>query len=564
MKERKLSGIVALWAVLLGGMLYLAVKIAMSYYVGIPYAEFKSAFLDTIREPFAIRAADQTAAFCMIAAVIWMVLLASYMVSWGKYMRGREHGSADWANIYRLRKEYEQQENLILSQHLRLGLDPHIHHKNLNVLLVGGSGSGKTRGYVLPNLMQGMTDFVVTDPKKELLRSAGGMLEKMGYRIRVLNLIDMEQSNRYNPLAYARSDTDIMKIVTDFIKNTADKQAQKGEQFWQDAERMLMQAFLLYLYHEAPSWEQNFGMIPTMLRYMVINEEDDSYVSPLDKLFNELEKKDTDHIAVQSWRLIRNSPAKTLKSIKITMAARINKFLERKVADLLSADEFDLRSLGGRQKTAIFCVVPDNDVTFNFIAGMLYSQLFKELYYKADHSKTGTLERPVSFILDEFPNLSLTDDFDLILATCRSRGISISIIVQNLSQLKALYKDKWENVVGNCNTMVYLGGSEQETREYISKSLGKATINYQTPGKTGNSASNTIYITGRELMMPDEIRTMKDEECLVLISGEKPALDRKFNLMGHKNIGLLQQGGAKAYSFTPDRAESYEDYMEEK
>lgn len=563
MKNRKLGGIVAFWIVFLAMLLYLAAKMAMSYHEGISYADFQSCFMETIRQPFVIRAAAQTAAFCMIGAVIWLVLLASYMVSWGKYMQGKEHGSADWGSIRRLQKKYTQAENLILSQNLRLGLDSHIHHKNLNVLLVGGSGSGKTRGYVLPNLMQGTTDYVITDPKSEVMRSTGGMLEKMGYRIRVLNLIDMEQSNRFNPLAYARSDTDIMKIVTDFIKNTTDKQAQKGEQFWQDAERTLMQAFLLYLYHEAPSWEQNFGMIPTLLRYMVINEEDENYVSPLDRLFNELEKRDPEHIAVQSWKLIRNSPAKTLKSIKITMVARINKFLEKKVAALLSEDEFDLQSLGSGRKTAIFCVLPDHDTTFNFIAGLLYSQVIKELYYKADHSESGMLERPVSFIFDEFANIALPDDFDLILATCRSRRISISIVIQNLSQLKFLFKDKWENIVGNCNSMVYLGGSEQETREYVSKALGKATINYQTLGKSGHSSNTTIYITGRELMMPDEIRTMKDEECLVLLSGEKPVLDKKYNLMRHRNIGYLQQGGAKAYSFSPDRAESYDDYIKE-
>jgi type IV secretion system protein VirD4 len=297
---------------------------------------------------------------------------------------------------------------------------------------------------------------------------------------------------------------------------------------------------------------------------MVINEEDDSYVSPLDKLFNELERRYPEHIAVQSWKLIRNSPAKTLKSIKITMVARINKFLERKVAALLSEDEFDLGSLGNGSKTAVFCVLPDNDTTFNFIAGMLYSQVIKELYYKADHSKSGALERPVLFVLDEFPNIALPDDFDLILATCRSRGLSMSIVIQNLSQLKFLFKDKWENVVGNCNSMVYLGGSEQATREYVSKALGKATINYQTLGKSGNSSNTTIYITGRELMTPDEIRTMRDKECLVLISGEKPVLDKKYDLMRHKNIEFLQQGGAKAYSFTPDRVESYDDYMKEK
>jgi type IV secretion system protein VirD4 len=562
-KSRRLGGVIAFWIAFLAALLYLAGKMAMSYHVGISYREFQSGFMEIIRQPFVIKAAAQSAAFCMIAVVIWLVLLASYMVSYGKYMQGREHGSADWGNIRRLRKKFEQQESIILSQNLGLGLDTHIHHKNLNVLLVGGSGSGKTRGYVLPNLMQGMADYIVTDPKGEILRSTGGMLEAMGYRIRVLNLIDMEKSNRYNPLAYAKSDTDVMKIVTDFIKNTTDKQAQKGEQFWQDAERALMQAFLLYLYHEAPSWEQNFGMVPTLLQYMVISEDDEGYVSPLDKLFNELEKSDTEHIAVKLWRLIRNSPARTLKSIRITMASRINKFLEKKMADLLSEDEFDLRCLGSGQKTAIFCVLPDNDTTFNFIAGMLYSQLIKELYYKADHSPGGALERPVLLVLDEFPNVALPDDFDLILATCRSRGVSISIVIQNLSQLKALYKDKWENIVGNCNTMVYLGGSEQATREYVSKALGKATINYQTTGKSSQNSNTNINITGRELMMPDEIRTMKDDECLVLISGEKPILDKKFNLMKHKNIGLVQPGGASAYLYSPKRMDSYEDWKQE-
>lgn len=561
MRERKLGGLIAFWVVLLGVILYFAAKAAMSYWVGIQFDTFESRFYETIKHPFEIKAAEQTAAFCVIALVGWMVLLASYMVNYGKYMRGREHGSAEWGSFGYFKKFYKQKDNLILSQNMWMGLDFYKHKRNLNVLLIGGSGSGKTRGYVLPNLMQGNMNYVVTDPKGEILRSTGEMLKKMGYKVRVLNLKDIENSNRFNPLAYAKNNLDIMRIANDYIKNTTDKNAQKGDQFWVDAPLVLMQAFLFYLWHEAPAHEQHFGMIPTLLRYMIIKEDDENYVSPLDKLFAELEERDPEHVAVQSWKLIRNSPAKTLKSIKVSMVARVNKFLEQKVVDLLSEDELDLRSLGGEEKTAIFCVIPDNDSTFNFIAKMLYTQILKELYYSADQNDSGKLTRPVSLIMDEFANLAIADDFDLILATNRSRGISISIVIQNLSQLKDLFKDKWENIVGNCNTMIYLGGSEQATREYVSKALGKATINYQTITKSSQNTSTNINIIGRELMTEEEIRTMRYDKCLVLISGEKPVLDKKYDLMKHKKIKLTQQGGAEAFRFAPERIESYEDWQ---
>ncbi len=563
MHERKLSGIVAFWAVILGAALYLAAKAAMVYYPGVPYETFESAFYSTIQQPFAFKAAEQTAAFCIIVVVIWMVLLASYMVTYGKYMKGKEHGQAEWGSIGQLRRRYAQKESLVISKKLRLGLNARSfkHKKNLNILLIGGSGSGKTRGYVLPNLMQAVMDYVITDPKGEALRMAGGMLEKLGYRIRVLNLIDMEKSSRFNPLAYVKSDLDILRLVTDFINATTDKDAHKGDQFWVNSETTLMQAFLLYLWHEAPSWEQNMAMIPTLLRYMVVREDDEKFVSPLDRLFAELEERDPESIALQNWKLVRNSPAKTLKSIKMQMVARINKFLVREVADLLGDDEMELNSLGsGKQPMAIFCVIPDNDKTFNFIPALLYARLFKDLYYRADHSDTGRLPRQVAFVLDEFANIALPDDFDQELGTCRSRGISVSIILQNLTQLKPIFKDRWDNIVGNCNTLLYLGGSNQETREYFSKDMGKATINYQTVGKTGNNSNTSINITGRELMTSDEARLMADDDCLVLISGEKPVMDKKYQMKRHRNYKLIQPGGAAAYRYEPQRVDSYEDW----
>lgn len=563
MHERKLGGIVAFWAVFLGAALYLSVKAAMVYYPGVPFKTFESAFYSTIGQPFVFKAAEQTAAFCMIAAVAWIILLSSYMITYGKYMKGKEHGNAEWGSIGRLRSRYAQKESLVISKKLRLGLNAKRfkHKKNMNILLMGGSGSGKTRNYVLPNLMQANMDYVVTDPKGEVLRMAGGMLEKLGYRIRVLNLIDMEKSSRFNPLAYVKSDLDILRLVTDFINSTTDKEAHKGEQFWLDSETTGMQAFLLYLWHEAPSWEQNMAMIPTLLRYMVVKEDDEKFVSPLDRLFSELEERDPEHIALQYWKLVRNAPAKTLKSIKSTMVARINKFMVREVAELLGDDEMELDSLGsGKQPMAIFCVIPDNDKTFNFIPALLYARLFKDLYYRADHSDTGRLPRQVAFVLDEFANIALPDEFDQILATCRSRGISVSVILQHLTQLKPIFKDRWSNIVGNCNTLLYLGGSNQETREYLSKEMGKATINYQTVGKTGNNSTTNINITGRELLASDEARLMADKDCLVLISGEKPVMDKKYEMKQHPNYKLIQPGGAAAYRYEPQRVDSYEDW----
>ena len=467
---------------------------------------------------------------------------------------GEEHGSAKWGVVSQIVKRYadfkERFNNILFSQTMRIGLNAKKHRRNLNVLVVGGSGAGKTRFYAKPNIMQCNTSFIIADPKGEMLRSVAPLLLEKGYDVKVFNLITPSNSDGYNPFTYIRTDEDVIKLITNLIQNTTPKNAQQNDPFWEKSEIALDTALMLYLLHEAPPEEQNFEMLMFLIENAAAMEDDDEYQSPVDLLFQGLEDENPEHIALKQYKIFKQASGKTAKTILISAAVRLAAFNLPEIARMTSYDNLDLGSMGEKKK-AIFCVIPDNDNSFNYLVGMLYTQAFQELYYRADHKHGGELPIPVHFVMDEFANVALPDNFERLLATMRSRRISVSIIIQNMAQLKALFKDSWESLVGNCDTMLYLGGNEQSTHEYISKMLGKETIDTRTRGITRGShgSSNTNYQNaGRELLTLDEVRLLDNSNALIFIRGEKPIMDKKFDILSHPNIKLTADGGAVPYT----------------
>ena len=480
-----------------------------------------------------------------------------YLSTDRNYRRREEHGSAKWGTAQAVRKKYADRnvtENKILTQNVAIGLDGRKHRRNLNILVCGGSGAGKTRFFAKPNIMNANTSFVCLDPKGELLRDTGNLLKAKGYDIKVIDLINMEKSYCYNPFVYLRSDNDIQRLVTNLFKNTTPKGSQSQDPFWDQAAQMLLLALVFYLHYEAPPDEQNFPMVMEMIRAGEVREDNDEFQSPLDELFDRLEMRNPEHIALKYYRNYRSGSGKTLKSIQITLVSRLEKFNLESLAGMTQTDEMELWSLGER-KTAIFAVIPDNDSSFNFIVGMLYTQLFQQLYYQADVVHGGRLPVHVHFVMDEFANVALPDEFDKLLATMRSREISVSIIIQNLAQLKALFEKQWESIVGNCDEFIYLGGNEQATHEYVSKLLGKETIDTNTYGQSrgrSGSYSTNWQLAGRELLMPDEVRMLDNQYALLFIRGERPIQDFKYDILKHPNVKLTTDGGAEPYRHGED------------
>lgn len=487
------------------------------------------------------------------------ICLVFYMIGVGIYMSTRknkrpqeEYGSAKWADPKEVNKIFANKDpyyNKLFTQNVRMGLDVRRYQKNLNTIVIGGSGAGKTRYYAKPNLMQCNSSFVVLDPKGEILRDTGRLLEKEGYVIRVIDLIDMTRSHCYNPFHYLQGDNDILKLITNLIRNTTPKGSQTNDPFWEKSETALLQALMLYLFHEAPEEEQNFTMVMEMIAAAEVKEDDEDYESPLDILFERLEMAKPGTLAYKQYRIFKQAAGKTAKSILVSVGVRLAVFNLDSLASLTSCDELELEKISDR-KTALFAIIPDNDSTFNFLIGMLYTQLFQMLYYQADVIHNGSLPLSVHFMMDEFANVALPDEFDKLLSTMRSKGISVSIILQNLSQLKALYKDSWESITGNCDELYYLGGNEQSTHKYISEALGKATLDTNTYGKsTGHSGnySTNYQQTGRELMTPDEVRLLDNKYGILIIKGERPILDLKYDLFKHPRIKETTDGGANPY-----------------
>ena len=507
--------------------------------------------------PFHIVWCEDSLKTVLIFLLCYEMGIGVYLSTDRNYRRREEHGSAKWGDPRAINRKYADKEptaNKILTQNVAIGLDGRRHRRNLNVLVVGGSGAGKTRFYAKPNIMNANTSLIVLDCKGEILRDTGGLLEANGYDIKVLDLINMEKSHCYNPFAYLRNDNDIQRLVTNLFKNTTPKGAQSQDPFWDQAAQMLLLALVFYLHYEAPPEERNFSMVMEMIRAGEVREDDDTYQSPLDELFDRLEMRDPEHIALKYYRNYRSGSGKTLKSIQITLVSRLEKFNLESLAGMTQTDEMELWSLG-EKKTAIFAVIPDNDSSFNFIVGLLYTQLFQQLYYQADVVHGGRLPIHVHFVMDEFSNVALPDEFDKLLATMRSREISVSIIIQNLAQLKALFEKQWESLVGNCDEFLYMGGNEQSTHEYVSKLLGKETIDTNTYGQSkgrSGSYSTNWQLTGRELLMPDEVRMLDNQYALLFVRGEQPVRDLKYDILKHPNIKLTTDGGAEPYRHGED------------
>jgi len=505
-----------------------------------------------LNNPFNISRCGDSLKTVLIFIAAYVIGITVYFSSRKNYRRREEHGSAKWGDSGYVSKKYRDinfTENKILTQNVRIGFDGHKHKRNLNVLVCGGSGASKTRGYAKPNTMQANTSMVILDPKGEIARDTGNLLRKKGFDVKVLDLINMHKSFCYNPFVYLKSDNDVQRLVTNLFKATTPKNAQTQDPFWDTAASMLLLALIFYLKYEAPPDEQNFPMVMEMLRAAEVREDLDEYQSPLDELFERLEMKNPDHIALKYYKDYHSGSAKTLKSIQITLAARLEKFNLDSLSALTATDELDLSSLG-EKKTALFVIIPDNDASFNFLVSILYTQLFQQLFYSADYEHGGTLPTHVHFIMDEFANVSLPDDFDKILSVMRSRGVSVSIILQNLAQLKALFEKQWESIVGNCDEFLYLGGNEQSTHKYVSELMGKETLDTNTYGKStgrnGNYSTN-YQQTGRELMTPDEVRRLDNRYAILFIRGELPVLDEKFDIMRHPNVDLTADGQGKIY-----------------
>lgn len=505
-----------------------------------------------INEPFHITLCKNTLKTIFIFLLIYGIGIGIYFSTLRNYRRQEEYGSAKWGSAFKVNKKYADKtysKNKILSQNVRIGLDGKKHRRNLNTLVIGGSGAGKTRFYAKPNILQCNTSFVCLDPKGELLRDTGNLLEKEGYVIRVIDLIDMSKSHGYNPFAYIQDDKDVLKLITNLIRNTTPKGAQSNDPFWEKSETALLEALCLYLINEAPKEEQNFSMVMEMIVAAEPKEDDEDYISPLDQLFIELEKDKPESLALKQYKIYKQAAGKTAKSILISVGVRLAAFNLESIASLTHYDELELEKMGER-KTALFAVIPDNDSTFNFLIGMLYTQLFQMLYYSADIIHHGELPIPVHFMMDEFANVALPDEFDKLLATMRSRRIFVSIIIQNLAQIKALYKDAWESIVGNCDELYYLGGNEQSTHKFMSEYLGKETLDTNTYGKSsgrnGNYSTN-YQQAGRELLTADEVRLLDNDYALLFIRGELPILDKKYNILKHPNVAYTKDGNGQAY-----------------
>lgn len=507
---------------------------------------------DAMNSPFSFELCQDTLKCILISESIYSFSYLAYYYNRKNYRRNEEYGSAKWANNKAVNKKYTEKDyysNKILSQNVRIGLDGRRHRRNLNTLVIGGSGAGKTRFFGKPNLMQCNTSFVVLDPKGEQLRDVGNLLEKEGYVIKVVDLINMNRSHCYNPFRYIKDDKDVLKLITNLIRNTTPKGSQTNDPFWEKSETALLEALCLYLLHEAPEEEQNFTMVMEMIAAAEVKEDDEEYQSPLDELFERLEIRNPNSLALKQYKIYKQAAGKTAKSILISVGVRLSAFNLESIASLTATDELEL-DLVGERKTAIFAVIPDNDSTFNFLIGMLYTQLFQMLYYQADIVHGGALPIPVHFLMDEFANVALPDEFDKLLSTMRSRLIFVSIIIQNLAQIKGLYKDSWESIVGNCDTLYYLGGNEQSTHKFMSEYLGKETLDTNTYGKSSGRSGNysTNYQqAGRELLTPDEVRLLDNDYGLLFIRGERPVFDKKYDILKHPRINETTDGNAKPY-----------------
>ena len=527
-------------------VIWLALLLAQSLGGGLP--ELLQNLTSALEQPTNIVWTDKSLPAILICLAAYGMAVLLYQTNQGRTRDGEEHGSAAWATPASVNAQFAQKDSIPLTQHVRLGLDTHKHRRSLNVLVIGGSGAAKTRSFVLPNILTANTNYVITDPKSEVLLATGGYLKEQGYDVRVLNLVNLEQSDGYNPFRYLRDEKDVLKLVNNLIQSTTPKGSHESDPFWTKAETALLQAIILMLFQEAPEYEQNFSMVMRVLEYAEVREEDEGHVSPLDLLFESIERRKPDSVAVRQYKVFKLAAGKTAKSILVSTAVRLAPFNLPQIQALTEHDDMDLYTLG-EKKVALYAVIPDNDNTFNFLVSLLYAQAFQALYYSADQIHHGPLPRHVRFVLDEFAAMPLPG-FTRELATMRSRSISASVIIQNMAQIKELYKDSWETIPGNCDTILYLGGNESSTHKYVSEMLGKATIDTKTHGQTkgkSGSYSTNFQMSGRELLTPDEVRKLDNRYALLFIRGASPVMDEKYDLMHHPAISHSSLGGAAPY-----------------
>ena len=553
-----------MWAALSPLVLWLAAIAAYAYEDGMNLFQWMGRFSQVLERPFSIGWTPYTLKYMLVGLLLYGCGIALYYSSRENRRPGEEYGSAKWGNPKELNRKYmdhrHKDANIILTQRVRLGMDGYITQRNMNILVIGGSGSGKTRYFCKPGLYSANCSYLVTDPKGELLKAAGGLLLSLGYEVRVFNLIDPEQSDCYNPFVYVREEKDVLSLIDNLIKNTTPRNASSNDPFWEKAEVALDSALMLYLIHEAPQDEQNFETMLYMMNFADVREEDEQYRSPLDMLFRALEEEQPAHVAVKQYKVFKQAAGKTAKSILVTAAVRLAAFNIPQYAAMTSMDEMDFGSLGER-KRAIFCVIPVNDSSMNYLVGMLYTQCFQELYRRADLKYNGRLPVPVRVLQDEWANVAQPESYPKILATCRSYNIGLNIIVQNVQQIKALYEKEHESIIGNCDTLLFLGGgNEPASLEFIVKLLGRETLATRTRGLTKgrNGSSTTNYQqTGRDLMTIDEVRKLDTNKAILFIRGEDPVIDRKYNLKRHPNIKLTSDGKAKPYIHKPQGAPDY-------
>ena len=527
-------------------VIWLALLLAQSLGGGLP--ELLRNLTSALEQPTNIIWTDKSLPTILICLAAYGMAVLLYRTNQGRTRDGEEHGSAAWATPASVNAQFAQKDSIPLTQHVRLGLNTHKHRRSLNVLVIGGSGAAKTRSFVLPNILTANTNYVITDPKSEVLLATGSYLKEQGYDVRVLNLVNLEQSDGYNPFRYLRDEKDVLKLVNNLIQSTTPKGSHESDPFWTKAETALLQAIILMLFQEAPEYEQNFSMVMRVLEYAEVREEDEGHASPLDLLFESIERRKPDSVAVRQYKVFKLAAGKTAKSILVSTAVRLAPFNLPQIQALTDHDDMDLYTLG-EKKVALYAVIPDNDNTFNFLVSLLYAQAFQALYYSADQIHHGPLPRHVRFVLDEFAAMPLPG-FTRELATMRSRSISASVIIQNMAQIKELYKDSWETIPGNCDTILYLGGNESSTHKYVSEMLGKATIDTKTHGQTkgkSGSYSTNFQMSGRELLTPDEVRKLDNRYALLFIRGASPVMDEKYDLMHHPAISHSSLGGAAPY-----------------
>lgn len=544
------------WAVLAVPVIYMAMVLACSYEAGTDLFALMERFGLLLGRPDLLRWTAYTPRCILGALACYGLAVTLYYSDHENRRPGEEYGSAKWGNARELNKRYADRDgkNVILTKHVSIGLDGYQHQRNLNILVVGGSGSGKTRFFCKPGIMSVNCSYLIVDPKGEMLCSTGYLLKEEGYDIKVFDLIHPRQSDGYNPFTYIRDDPDVLKLMDNLVKNTTPPKGASNDPFWEKAEIALDSALMLYLLYEAPVEEQNFEMLMFMLECARVMEEDEQYQSPLDLLFQTLEERDPSHIAVREYKVYKQAAGKTAKSILVTASVRLAAFIFPQYAAMMQTDEMDFASLGER-KRAIFCVIPVNDGGMNYLVSMLLTQCFQQLYLRADERYNGRLPVPVRVIQDEWANVAQPDSYPKVLATCRSYNIGINIIVQNIQSIKALYKDEWEGIIGNCDTLLFLGGGNEPTSlEFVSKLLGKETVHTRTRGRTkGRSGSSSVNFqqTGRDLMTPDEIRMLPTNDALLFIRGEKPVRDKKYDIKKHPNVRRTADGRAKPYSHNP-------------